>query len=88
MKAFNIFDYQGKYAMHCNTEEKAEIFCKYLYSFGMKWRSGASYKNTNWDTVKEETAYIFNEGSYCRASFYKGVVLEFDDFYFEKYEWE
>lgn len=54
----------------------------------MKWRSGASYKNTNWDTVKEETAYIFNEGSYCRASFYKGVVLEFDDFYFEKYEWE
>lgn len=88
VKAFNIFDYQGEYAMHCNTEEKAEIFCKYLYSFGMKWRSGASYKNTNWDTVKEETAYIFNEGSYCRASFYKGVVLEFDDFYFEKYEWE
>lgn len=30
MKAFNIFDYQGKYAMHCDTEEKAKIFCKYL----------------------------------------------------------
>lgn len=88
VKAFNIFDYQGKYAMHCDTEEKAKIFCKYLDSFGMKWRSGESYKYTNWDTVKEETTYMFNEGSYCRVSFYKGVVLEFDDFYFEKYEWE
>lgn len=39
VKAFNIFDYQGKYAMHCDTEEKAKIFCKYLDSFGMKWRS-------------------------------------------------
>lgn len=88
VKAFNIFDYQDKYAMHCDTEEKAEIFCKYLDSLGMKWRSGTPYKYTHWEHLKEETVYMFNEGSYCRASFYKGIVLEFDDFYFEKYEWE
>lgn len=88
MKKFSLDYYEGKYAMHCDTKEKAEIFCNYLHKMGRTWRSGKSYKYTNWDTVKEETTYMFNEGSYCRVSFYKGVVLEFDDFYFEKYEWE
>ena len=30
MRKFNINDYKGKYAMHCDTEKKAKIFYKYL----------------------------------------------------------
>lgn len=40
---FNIEDYKDKYVMHCDTKEKANAFCKYLYSVGRKWTSDCSY---------------------------------------------
>lgn len=43
MKKFSLDYYEGKYAMHCDTKEKAEIFCNYLHKMGRTWRNGKSY---------------------------------------------
>lgn len=81
---FRIEDYKGKYVMRCDTEEKAEVFCKYLNDIGMEWCYGVSYlKGTNWHVYKKITCYSFNEGEYSSFDFYKNegyTILEFDDF--------
>ena len=81
---FNLDDYKGKYAMHCKTEEEAEIFCAFLHKNGKKWSTKDSYlKDTCWSFFKEKTCYFFNKGTYdkiqtCIVQDY--VILEWEDF--------
>lgn len=81
---FNIDDYPGKYAMHCDSKDKAAMFCKYLDSAGLKWSSGRSYLGCNfWTIGKEKTRYLFNDGEYASGICYTErlyTILEFDDF--------
>ena len=37
---FRLEDYQENYVMHCDTEEKAKIFCDFLHDAGRMWNSG------------------------------------------------
>ena len=81
---FNIDDYPGKYVMHCDSKDKATMFCKYLDSIGLEWSSGRSYLDYNfWTDEKEETCYSFNFGMFGGVQYF-GVmfyaILEFDDF--------
>ena len=72
MKKFNIKDYPGNVKMHCDTEEKAKVFCKYLDSVGNKWHSGKSYlEETYWNDEKENTCYAFNIGTYQSLDFFQ-----------------
>lgn len=84
MKKFSLDYYEGKYAMHCDTKEKAEIFCNYLHKMGRTWRNGKSYTFLKWFTYEDETVYCFNHGFYTYLSSAKKnyTVLEFDDFDF------
>lgn len=84
-KKFRLEDYRGGYAMHCDTEKKAETFLKFLHRSGKNWRSGSSYlKSTHWGGFENEACYRFNEGTIGRLEFAKSEgydILEFDDFY-------
>ena len=81
---FNINEYEGKFVMHCKTEEEAKDFCQYLDSVGRKWCSGDSYiGHTAYKWYEEKTAYNFNEGFYCDTDYYKKenyTILEWEDF--------
>lgn len=81
---FDINNYQGKYVMHCKTEEEAVDFCNYLCSVGRHWCSGDSYcGKTCWNVEKHLTAYNFNENCYADIDFYKRnnyIILEWEDF--------
>lgn len=83
-KRFNIDDYKGKYAMNCNTEEKAKVFCDYLDSIGRTWNDGSSYtSHTNWGAYTFDLCYRFNFGKTCSKGYYERrgyKILEFDDF--------
>jgi hypothetical protein len=82
-KKFNINDYKDDYVMHCNTEEKANVFCKYLNSVGRKWNSDCSYLEKNeWNKYKKDTCYNFNYGTFCDYNSYciDYTILEFDNF--------
>lgn len=89
-KKFNLDDYEGKYVMHCKTEEEAKDFCKVLHAYGRKW-SGFLYSSyldyTKFDRYKDKTCYYFNEGKFYDLDYavnrdpdgpYK--VLEWSDF--------
>lgn len=85
---FNINKYMGNYAMHCKTEEEAKIFCRYLDSVGRRWADGTSYMSmTNWDDYGPDTCYTFNNGTYCKKTYFLTrnyyTILEFSDF-----EWD
>jgi len=43
------FDYykDQKVVVHCDTEEKANIFCRLMHQNGMRWGSGSSYLEKN-----------------------------------------
>lgn len=80
---FNIEDYKDDYVMHCNTEEKANVFCKYLNSVGRKWNSDCSYLEVNeWAYYEEDTCYNFNYGTFCDYNSYciDYTILEFNNF--------
>ena len=85
---FNIDDYPGKYAMRCNSEGKAKVFCRYMDSIGLKWRTDWSYLDcTAWGVHKEETCYFFNCGMFGSVENYSDnlyLILEFDDFDWSK----
>ena len=70
--------------MHCDTDEKAKTFLKFLHKCGKNWDSGDSYLiKTNWERYEENTCYEFNDGTYCGLDWYrqdKHTILEFDDF--------
>ena len=90
MKKFNISDYVDEdVAMHCDTKEKARIFCEYLHRLGLTWASGMSYlKETDWSDRKKNTCYSFNEGQHSSVCWYviNGYdILEFDDFDWSDY---
>lgn len=81
---FKLEDYIGKYVMHCNTQENAEVFCNFLDEHDKKWCGGVSYKKVRWwHTYEERTCYAFNKGQYADKDLYLSegyTVLEFDDF--------
>lgn len=81
---FNLDNYKGKYVMHCKTEEEANDFCKYLHEHGRTWCTGEYYVDSNcWHSHGDETAYNFNEGTYCDIYYYKTTnytILEWEDF--------
>lgn len=87
MKKFKLEDYKGKYAMHCDTEEKAKIFCKFLHDNGKHWRNGDSYaKCTEWEIFRGATCYEFNGDliqplGWCKQH----EILKFDDFDWSDY---
>ena len=88
---FRLEDYIcGKYAMHCDTEEKAKIFCKYLHEKGHDWIDGSLYiSDTHYSLDKEKTCYEFESGLHGNLDDYKEmgfVILEFEDFDWSEYE--
>ncbi len=63
--SFNLDDYKGNYAMHCQTEDEADSFLEVLHNAGRKWCNGASYREyNNYSRYKRHTAYCFNTGQY------------------------
>ena len=83
---FDITQYKGDYAMHCETREDAQTFLAYLQKMGRTWCDGASYDNLNFSKYKDRTGYAFNEGKYGTIGWYNDheyTVLEFYDF-----EWD
>lgn len=86
---FDINMYDGKYAMHCETEEETRAFCDYLHRQGKRWTDGTSYAvETNYSTYKENTCYEFLHGKFGRLSWFNDhdyTVLEFSDFTWDEY---
>lgn len=85
---FRLEDYPENYVMHCDTLEKAEIFCRYLHNLNREWIDGSSYKDeTNWEKYKKDTVYDFNIGMYADKEYAEDegyTILEFDDFDWEE----
>lgn len=85
---FRLEDYLGNYVMHCETWEKAKIFCGFLDNLGRRLNSGDLYTNkTYWTYYSENIVYYFNDGLYGdkeRAEEENYIVLEFDDFDWEE----
>lgn len=84
---FNLDEHTNPYAaMHCKTEEEAEIFLNYLHAQGRTWSGGDLYiSNTHYDTYGDATCYAFNDSSYSRLDYFlreNHPVFEFSD-----YEW-
>lgn len=85
---FKLENYEDKedtrYCMHCETEEEAKDFCKFLHSQGRKWGSGESYLNeTHWVYYEGATCYDFNRNSFGGLPLYKSLgftILEWGDF--------
>ena len=81
---FRLEQHRGNYAMHCDTEEKAKTFLKFLHRCGKNWLSGDSYlAKTGWKLYEKNTCYEFNNGTYCGLDWSKQkkyTILEFDDF--------
>lgn len=90
---FNINKYKDSqskcYAMHCDTEEEARIFLKYLHSQGRKWIDNVSYMTRmSYETYGSETCYFFNEGTYGgrdRIDISNEILLSFSDFEWDWY---
>ncbi len=89
---FKLEDYPGKYVMHCNTEEKALAFCKFLHENGRNWVSNRSYLKCNhFEIFEKYTIYYFNKDDFGCLDFAKSEgynVLEFDDFDWIDYEFK
>lgn len=77
-----FFESNKKLAIHCDTEEKANLLLKAFDKMGKRWRSNQSYlEENNWRGFKEETCYE-NDGTYCCKGFYPGtsyIVYEFEE---------
>lgn len=82
---FDITQYTHRYhAMHCPTEESAEIFCEYLESVGRRWGGGTKFTDVNnWSNYREDTCYAFNDKTYCNFEWFQEnqyPILNFYDF--------
>lgn len=77
-----FFKNDEKLAIHCDTEEKANLLLKAFDKMGKRWRSNQSYlEENNWRGFKEETCYE-NENLYCYKSWYSDngyKVYEFEE---------
>lgn len=88
---FDLNNYQGAYAMHCPSHDKALFFLKYLHEHGRHWCDRISYlEKDNYERYTNRTCYAFNEGSYCGIEFFTTmntgyILLSFDDFYWDGY---
>ena len=85
MNKFELEKYKnGKYAMHCDTVEKANIFLNFLDENGKIWASGNKFTEYSlWEFYKEDTCYDFNAKMFSYLGFYREnfyTILEFDDF--------
>ena len=84
---FKLEYYKGEYVMACDTEEKAEEFCKFLHSKGRKWLDDEDYLDSaHWQDNREKTVYGFNEGWYANNNYAKNenyTILKFDDYTFD-----
>ena len=83
MRKFNWDEFkEGKFAVHCKTEEEAKDFCKRMHEEGLKWCSGESYlKETNYKFCEEEMCYI--RGGFSLYQYYKSKgckILEWSDY--------
>lgn len=78
----DFFKGDKKLAIHCDTEEKANVLLKYFDKMGKKWCNGVSYlRRNNWETHEEETCYS-NDRRFGRKEFYQGMnykIYEFED---------
>ena len=91
---FTIENYNnGKYVIHCDTEEKAKIFCEYLddnWEKWQNWESGIDYMDEyNWKFCKENTCYNFYRGEFDAIEYYENegyAILEFDDYDWSDWE--
>lgn len=66
----------GKFAVHCDTEEKAREFLKECDRVGLKWCSGRDLTNVdNWECYKNETCYRCDKKGvdYANVDFYKDI---------------
>lgn len=62
----------GRFAVHCNTEEKAKQFFDELKIQGIKWCNGKELTDTKWNLYKESTHYGFynsSENGICYGTF-------------------
>lgn len=86
---FRLEDYKGRYVMHCDTEEKAKIFCRYLHENGCNWMDGDWYiSDTRYSLDKEKTCYEFGSGLHGNLYDYMDMsfeILEFEDFDWSEY---
>ena len=85
---FNPNDYGSNTVMHCDTEEKATIFCSFLHSLGKRWCDDTSYLSTHYNSYKSEMCYRFHIGRYASRDYYtchRSQILEFDDFEWDNY---
>ena len=84
MRKFNWDEFkEGKFAVHCKTEEEAKDFCRQMYKHGMAWESGNSYLScTHYEVYKGETCYIgigmFSSYRYYNSEGYE--ILEWSDY--------
>lgn len=87
-----IFSQNNNFAVHCPTNENAEVVVKTLYDLGFEWGEGQNlYKpdgslETKWQNKKKETCYSVNNDSniiFCaRKAFYEKRfrrIVEYDD---------
>lgn len=76
----DFFKSRKHLAIHCDTEEKANILLKAFDKMGKKWTSGDSYlKWNNWGTYEEKTCYS-NEGEFCSKGFYLNEYYKIYEF--------
>lgn len=77
-----FFKNDEKLAIHCDTEEKANLLLKAFDKMGKRWANDESYlKDDHWDDEKENTCYS-NENLYCYKSWYSDngyKVYEFEE---------
>lgn len=84
MRKFNWDEFkEGKFAVHCKTEEEAKDFCRQMYKHGMVWGSGNSYLScTHYEKYKDKTCYD-GQGvyqSYDHFKKYRYEILEWSDY--------
>lgn len=84
MRKFNWDEFkEGKFAVHCKTEEEAIDFCKQMYKHGMEWASGGSYLSyTYYGVYRDKTCYDGQGGyqSYDYFEKYRYEILEWGDY--------
>lgn len=70
-------------AVHCETEEEANDFCKKMHEHGLKWCGGKSYLSYNyWSAYKKDICYD-NTGGYSPYDYYKNknfTIFEWSDY--------
>lgn len=86
MKEFNWAEFKDTnniIAVHCETKEEAEDFCKKMHEQGMKWNSGTSYLGrTNFDSYFDQMCY-YGDGEYSGLKYAKEKgyeILEWSDY--------